>query len=834
MERLMTLGVVLSAVDMISKPLAKMGQSVGALADRFKSVNLSHLTKELTSLDTKIAKLERFKLKLNQRFSLLQSHIKSAKATLSQIDREIQKFDKKKLDLQKAFKKGKIGAESFAKSIADIEAKITHLNAKKLSIKKEIDTNTAALQKTQHEIARTISLIDRLDAKKVSLKNELLQAKNAAIALNEKLRSVGSTIAKVSTASAAFGSAIVSPLKSMVSAYQEIQQAQGDIASLGIDAEGIENITKAAKQMSNQFAGVSAPEFIKASYDIKSGIASLSAQGVAEFTKFAAMTAQATKSSVAEMTKLFALGYGIFKRGDEDDFQFGKRFASHIALAVKAFRTEGSDLVQGISNIGAVAKSFGVTLSEELSIIGNAKGAFNSAAEAGTAYRAFLSNVVDAQKKLGLTFVDTTGKLLPMVEILRRIKAKFGETIDANEMNLLKKAFGSDEAVKMITALINKTDDLKKAKESLAKASIEDVKEMALARNSGKEFALLQQRLSNLAATFGKFLAPAVSFVSDKLGKLAMWLDHVANSNSFVKYIFYAVATLGALATLLGVVGIALSAFVTGLSFVNGALGIKVAILKTAEFVTKSYAFATKSAAIAAKLFNLALRANPIGIVITAIVALVGAFVYLYRKFDWFKNGVDAIWSFIKKIFAASPIGIIIANWSTITRFFVTFLRRLKSGFHAAMRFVVSVFLSPINTIQNLWHKLLGWIGTKISWVANIAGKIKSFFGFGKEEKKLVIKPMVEKIKPIVSAAAMSSTVAATPITPTPDKSQLYHPQTTSRHTSSVQAPANYTININVSGANSDEVVAKIEAILPHLLERIEEERKERALHDTL
>ena len=87
------------------------------------------------------------------------------------------------------------------------------------------------------------------------------------------------------------------------------------------------------------------PGFIKASYDIKSGISSLSDEGVAEFTRLAAVTARATKSNVEEMTKLFALGYGIFKRAGESNIDFGRRFSASIAKAVQDFCIDGSGLV---------------------------------------------------------------------------------------------------------------------------------------------------------------------------------------------------------------------------------------------------------------------------------------------------------------------------------------------------------------------------------------------------------------------------------------------------------------------------------------------------------
>ncbi|MDU7904833.1 MAG: phage tail tape measure protein, partial [Peptostreptococcaceae bacterium] len=60
---------------------------------------------------------------------------------------------------------------------------------------------------------------------------------------------------------------------------------------------------------------------------------------------------------------------------------------------------------------------------------------------------------------------------------------------------------------------------------------------------------------------------------------------------------------------------------------------------------------ATKAMTLAQKGLNLVMSMNPIGIVITALVALGAVFVTLYNKCDWFRNGVNAVWSKVKSIF---------------------------------------------------------------------------------------------------------------------------------------------------------------------------------------
>lgn len=152
--------------------------------------------------------------------------------------------------------------------------------------------------------------------------------------------------AMVGTAMMASGEAITSAVLAPVEATFETRRAIGELSSLGVrDLGAVEN---AARSFSDQWAGTTKSDFISAAYDIKSGIASLSDEGVAEFTALAGLTAKATKSSIAEMTSLFATGYGIYKNyySDLSDMEFGEMFSAGIAQSVKQFKTTGSGMAQ--------------------------------------------------------------------------------------------------------------------------------------------------------------------------------------------------------------------------------------------------------------------------------------------------------------------------------------------------------------------------------------------------------------------------------------------------------------------------------------------------------
>lgn len=188
-----------------------------------------------------------------------------------------------------------------------------------------------------------------------------------------KLDAASQTFGSMAKAGAAMqetGSQIVNAVLAPVEATFETRRALGELASLGVqDLEAVEN---AARSFSDQWAGTSKADFISAAYDIKSGIASLSDEGVAEFTSLAALTAKATKSTAGEMTSLFATGYGIYKDyySDLSDMEFGEMFSAGISDAVRAFKTSGSGMAQAIQNLGASATTAQVPLEEQLSVLG--------------------------------------------------------------------------------------------------------------------------------------------------------------------------------------------------------------------------------------------------------------------------------------------------------------------------------------------------------------------------------------------------------------------------------------------------------------------------------
>lgn len=513
-----------------------------------------------------------------------------------------------------------------------------------------------------------------------------------------------SSMTQSGLALAGTGKEITQAVLQPVEATFETRRAIGELSSLGV--QDLQKVENAAKSFSSTFVGTSKPEFISAAYDIKSGISSLSDEGVAQYTTLSGQTAIATKATIATMTDLFATGYGIYKDyySDMTDLEFGGMFSAGISESVKNFKTTGNGMAEAIKSLGASATTAGAPLEEQLSILGMLQATM-SGSEAGTKYKAFLKSAAKGGEELGLNFVDANGQLMSMPEILDKIRGKFGETMDAAEKMELQTAFGDAEAVALIDLLYGKTGDLQnnivQMYGSLGKGTAA-TNEMAAAINSTEpaKFDVLKQKIHNTAESMGNTMLPTITEYMSKISGVMEKADNwIQNHQELTRIIMTVVITLGLLMMAAGVTSTVIGGFGLLLSRV-GALGVgaihmlkrfhsgmetlyikalyaKDGIVKFSGVVggfgkklwtsgisaVKGFgssimamgrqAITTAATALPGLIsgvwsFTSALLANPITWIVLAIVGLIVVIALLWNKCEWFRNGVMGIWNAIK------------------------------------------------------------------------------------------------------------------------------------------------------------------------------------------
>lgn len=489
---------------------------------------------------------------------------------------------------------------------------------------------------------------------------------------------VGADVTRLDSLSQAFGSAakagavmqemgtqIAGAALAPVEATFETRRAIGELASLGVrDLGAVEN---AARSFSDQWAGTTKADFISAAYDIKSGIASLSDEGVAEFTSLAALTAKATKSTAGEMTSLFATGYGIYKSYYDDlsDLEFGEIFSAGIAESVRAFKTSGSGMAQAIQTLGASATTAQVPLEEQLSVLGMLQATMGGS-EAGTKYKAFLRSAAKGGEALGLSFLDANNQLLSMPEILDILRGKFGETMDAAEKMELQKAFGDTEAVALIDLMYSKVGDLESNILSLYDAmgqgtGVTQKMASAIQETEPERYERLRQQIHNVTESIGNSLLPTINDAmakgSEVLTKAGTWIE---NNQELVRAIMLVVLTLGGFLAVAGTVITVVSG--VGLIITRTISGFK---LLKAGFLLAKGALTPLIASVWS--FTAALLANPVTWIVIGIVALIAALVLLYNKCEWFRDGVNAVLGFLKGKLLAIPGAVVQLFQSIVT-----------------------------------------------------------------------------------------------------------------------------------------------------------------------
>lgn len=134
--------------------------------------------------------------------------------------------------------------------------------------------------------------------------------------------------------------------------------------------------------------------------------------------------------------------------------------------------------------------------------------------------------------------------------------------------------------------------------------------------------------------------------------------------------------------------------------------------------VTRAQAAATRVAAVAQRVFNAAMRANPIGLVITAILLVAGAFAIAYRRSETFRNIVNAV---MERVRAA--VG-----------FLVDKVRGIPDAFAAAR-----------DKVSDVLARIRGWIGDVQDKVRDAGDTVRSALGGAFDW-------VMDKLQPIVDA----------------------------------------------------------------------------------
>lgn len=143
------------------------------------------------------------------------------------------------------------------------------------------------------------------------------------------------------------------------------------------------------------------------------------------------------------------------------------------------------------------------------------------------------------------------------------------------------------------------------------------------------------------------------------------------------------------------------------------AIGAVVGAFVVWKTVTAAWTMATELATTAQLALDAAMDANPIGLVVLALVALGAALAVLWVKSDSFRKNVEAAWTTLK----ATTLTV----WNAIKDFLVKWWPLLLAGVTGGMSLVVAFVIDHWNTVKavtsTIWNALKGIVSGAVAGV---------------------------------------------------------------------------------------------------------------------
>lgn len=559
-----------------------------------------------------------------------------------------------------------------------------------------------------------------------------------------------------------------------------IEDARAKLSGIGIDAEGVDKV------MQNALNSVKGTAYGLG--DAATVAASLSASGVQAGAdlegalKTVADTAQISGRSLTDVGAIFG---SVAARG----------------------KLQGDDLLQltssGVPVLAMLGKHLGKTSEEISTMVSKGQidfGTFNAAMQegiggaalkAGDTFKGAWSNIKAALGRLG------EGAATPVLNALRDSFNKLIPAVDAvaTQAGPLFEQFGTvvgdtaSRITSLITGIIDGSSNVDWSWVTALKDGVVDLAQGGFAVLKpviSEAWNVLQTLVPVVGRVLGKIMSlsgalmrnkTAMSILAGVAGTLAGAIGGLKLGRAIGE--FYKLQKAVMLTRLAKVKDIAetviLNSMYAGswvkqhaLAFADLARKMAVAtatkvkdiaVLAAQKGAMVASTVATKGAAIAQKALNVAMKANPIGLVITAITALIGALVWFFtqteagkkawaaitqafRSFiEWIGPAWQALWSGVSAVFSAVwefikslVVGYFtfifntaMTIWNALAGFFTGLWEGVKAVFSAAWDWITTTITNNWNTFiaagQAIWNALAGfftglWDGIKNTAIA--------------------------------------------------------------------------------------------------------------------
>ncbi|EMC3648930.1 TPA: phage tail tape measure protein [Citrobacter braakii] len=576
----------------------------------------------------------------------------------------------------------------------------------------------------------TLSLIDKLS-------RPLKQAQGNVTGFAEKSKEAFMQIGGGVLGLAGTGMAIKGALMPAIEMYD----ALNDAAAKGIDDSALKAVQRDALRFSTTY-GASAVEFVQSTESINASIAGLTGNELPKVTKVANTLAFALKSTAAETAEFMGQMFGNFSADANrlGKVEFAEQLAGKMVYMRKTFGTEMAaikDLMEGARGVGT---NYGVGLDEQLAVLGQLQRTLGT--EASSAYEGFMTGAIEGGKKLGLSFTDSTGKMLSMPEMLIKLQGKYGKSLEGNlkAQAELDAAFGDSSAV--VKHLYGNVALLQRNITELGGADgLKRTQEMAqkMVKPWDRFVAILKAIQTVIGLTLIPVLYPVLNRLADMGQTFARWMQLFPNIARVVGYAAMALlsfAAVGAVANIvmgvskfimMGLRGIwtALTAITKVYTAAVWLVNIAVIAWNATLKFLRGTLLAVRMAAMMAGI-GINLMSWPILLVIGAVALLAAGCWLLIKHWETVKNAVmdTAAFQACARV-VAWLAGVFASAWQFISEGWNSFISML-TGFSPSQALsglatgIVSLFDNVWLSVKNGFLKSWNWIVEKLNKIPGV------------------------------------------------------------------------------------------------------------------
>jgi TP901 family phage tail tape measure protein len=392
-----------------------------------------------------------------------------------------------------------------------------------------------------------------------------------------------------------------------------------------------------------------------------------------------------------------------------------------------------NDVALAISQSGQAFHQLHIPVQDAGTAIAEMANAGIKGSDAGTSLKTMLQRLNPqtkqakaAMKEMGVETFDNHGKFVGLRSVIEQMGPKLAGMTDKQRTQTLATIFGSDATRAASVILGQSTESWDKMRDKVTKAG--QAQKLADAQMKGFNGAMEAVRNAVEAAQLqiGLKLIPVLTI-------MAQWFaQNLPTAVAAAGKAFSAIGDLISqnMDTIKAVVQGAISAVQAFASFISDNVGnvkqLAVALgIGAAAFVILTGA--VRAYMIVQAALDALMAANPIGLVVIAIAALVVAFTLLYQRNESFRQAVLIAWSAIKAA-ADATFGYItntiipaaIAAWNRFGPGVVAALNSAVSAIKTVVTAIATVISTTIEAIRQNWDTIWKLLGPTVTAVMQV------------------------------------------------------------------------------------------------------------------